>query len=570
MRPSILNSIVTAILLLNSTGLTVLASEPQWIWGSESAHQKAADGECEFRRAFEVATKPVSVVIELVVDDQYTLRVNDRFIATSGDVSTARRIDVTSATQVGENVIYVRGRNSGGPAGFRARIQIEEAAGEKRTIVTDKTWQAKLQQAGTWDPSIRERTPWHQAYVLGPDGMAPWNGLVELSAEVEKVKSRAKSDGPFELYDGDRVAFLGNTFVERAQRYGFIECELTRRYPARNVSFRNLGWSGDTVFGEARARFGTVRDGFEHLETQINLVEPTLIFSAYGSNAAFAGERGLDSFVAGYERLLNVLEATGARVVLVSPMKHQNLGPPLPDHTRYNQVLAVYRDAIRQLAKSRRLGFLDLYDALDNADADMAALTDNGIHITGTGYRHAADVIADTLGITTDQPIVAFDAATLNTDVSGVTASPISNGDDAFSFQVTLDALPQPSVSMNDATVALILETRNLPDGNYEIRCDGELVAVSNAAKLADGVSIVRGPDVAQANLLRQTVHKKNELFFHRWRPQNETYLFLFRKHEQGNNAVEIPKFDPLVAEQESRIATLRVPKVHTYIIKRK
>ena len=251
-------------------------------------------------------------------------------------------------------------------------------------------------------------------------------------------------------------------------------------------------------------------------------------------------------------------------------MKHQNLGPPLPDHTRYNQVLAIYRDAIRQLAERRRLGFLDLYNVLDNADADMPALTDNGIHLTGTGYRHTAGVIAEKLEITPDQSIVAFDAATLNSDLNGVTVSPISKSDDAISFQVTLDALPQPPVSMDDATVALTLEIRNLPDGNYEIRCDGELVAVSNAAKLADGVSIVRGPDVAQANLLRHTVHEKNELFFHRWRPQNETYLFLFRKHEQGNNAVEIPKFDPLVAAQESRIATLRVPKVHTYVIKRK
>jgi len=40
---------------------------------------------------------------------------------------------------------------------------------------------------------------------------------------------------------------------------------------------------------------------------------------------------------------------------------------------------------------------------------------------------------------------------------------------------------------------------------------------------------------------------RKDELFFHRHRPQNETYLLLFRKHEQGNNAVELAQFDPLV-----------------------
>jgi len=56
----------------------------------------------------------------------------------------------------------------------------------------------------------------------------------------------------------------------------------------------------------------------------------------------------------------------------------------------------------------------------------------------------------------------------------------------------------------------------------------------------------------------RDAIVEKNRLFFHRWRPANETYLFLFRKHEQGENAEEIPKFDPLIRAQEARIAAAR------------
>lgn len=62
------------------------------------------------------------------------------------------------------------------------------------------------------------------------------------------------------------------------------------------------------------------------------------------------------------------------------------------------------------------------------------------------------------------------------------------------------------------------------------------------------------GDDPAQLEPVRELVAAKNELFFHRWRPANETYLFLFRRHEQGNNAVEIRQFDPLIAEAEGRI----------------
>src|SRR5262249_34772195 len=58
---------------------------------------------------------------------------------------------------------------------------------------------------------------------------------------------------------------------------------------------------------------------------------------------------------------------------------------------------------------------------------------------------------------------------------------------------------------------------------------------------------------------------KKNELFFHRYRPENNTYLFLFRKQEQGQNAKEIPQFDPLIAAEETKIARLRKPVARTF-----
>jgi hypothetical protein len=56
---------------------------------------------------------------------------------------------------------------------------------------------------------------------------------------------------------------------------------------------------------------------------------------------------------------------------------------------------------------------------------------------------------------------------------------------------------------------------------------------------------------------LRELVLKKNQLYFYRWRPQNEIYLFGSRKHEQGNNASEVQLFEPLVTEKETAIHAL-------------
>ena len=57
----------------------------------------------------------------------------------------------------------------------------------------------------------------------------------------------------FELSDGDRVVFLGNSFFERALEYGHIEAALSLCNASRDIQFRNIGWDGDTVFGHSRA-----------------------------------------------------------------------------------------------------------------------------------------------------------------------------------------------------------------------------------------------------------------------------------------------------------------------------
>jgi len=60
------------------------------------------------------------------------------------------------------------------------------------------------------------------------------------------------------------------------------------------------------------------------------------------------------------------------------------------------------------------------------------------------------------------------------------------------------------------------------------------------------------------AEALRQHIIRKNEWFFNRSRPANMAYIFGFRAKEQGRNALEIPRFDSLVAREEEAIAKSR------------
>jgi lysophospholipase L1-like esterase len=368
----------------------------------------------------------------------------------------------------------------------------------------------------------------------------------------------ARAADAFQLKDGDRVVLLGNTLIEREQRYGYWEMALTARYPDQNIQFRNLGWAGDTVWGQARARFGTPADGFKHLKEHVAALKPTVIIVGYGNNEAFDGETGLPHFLDGLNKLLDTLEGNKARIVLLSPLRQEDMGRPLPDPTEQNKNIRFYRDAMKKVADKRGYVFVDLYELLsDVQEKPPFRWTDNGIHLTAMGYELASRKLVNGLGLTSTPLRVELDAQKKTAAASG--AKIVADKDNALRFQLTGDMLP---------LVPNLFRVQGLPAGEYTLLIDGKSVFKEKAKVWAEGIHWFEGPEVDQAEKLRAAVIEKNRLYFHRWRPQNETYLFGFRKGEQGQNAPEIPQFDPLVAKQEEEIAKLRVPVKHTYEIK--
>ncbi len=385
----------------------------------------------------------------------------------------------------------------------------------------------------------------------------------------------ARSAEPFSLSDGDRVVLLGSTFIERAQTHGYLEAALASRFHGANLEFRNLGWSGDNVFGEARAGFGDVAHGFEQLQKHVAEIQPTVILLAYGANESFAGKPGLDKFRAGLDALLAALDKTGAQIVFVGPPPHEDLGRPLPDPKAHNEDLKLYSQAIADVAKRRGDRFVDLLklEAGKLSPPSDVPLTDNGIHLTAHGYWRAAPVIEQLLGLPQREWQVEIDTRDANMQARGTLLRDARFEDNTIAFRARDEQLPLPPAPEN-APVGATLSSRvlrvfDLPPGEFALEIDGTSVATGNQLDWADGITITRGPEFDQAEKLRQTILEKNVLYFHRWRPQNVTYLFGFRKHEQGQNAVEIPRFDPLVAARDEAIHTLAIPAEHEYQLRK-
>ena len=153
---------------------------------------------------------------------------------------------------------------------------------------------------------------------------------------------------PISFEKGDRVTFVGGTFVERMARFGYLETALTLALHDKKLTFRNLGWSADTVRGESRG-YDKPQSGYANLLANVRKAEPTLLFLAYG--AAESWEAETQKFATDYQRLLDELKPLGARMVLVSPILQENWGKPMPDPTKHNADLRAHAASIRELAE---------------------------------------------------------------------------------------------------------------------------------------------------------------------------------------------------------------------------
>lgn len=294
-----------------------------------------------------------------------------------------------------------------------------------------------------------------------------------LLAATAAFAQTATPPRAFEFKDGDRIVLLGGTVIEREQKYGYLETALTLAIGEKQVSVRNLGWSGDTVHGHARSYFGPPAEGLERLGKHLDQLKPTVLIACYGADLPFEGLIKMPDFIAGYRTLLDLVHAKSpnVRIVIVAPPPLENLGPPLPDLSEANAKLEDVRNALKEFAGKQGAFFVDGLELMGGVQKERPKqpLTDNGIHYAAAGYQKWAAKIVEGLG---------------------------------------------------------------LP-----------------AAKTT-GTS---------TEMLRQIVVKKDTLFFNRWRPANETYLYGFRKHEQGQNAAEVEKFDALVSAEDRKIQDEKV-----------
>lgn len=212
---------------------------------------------------------------------------------------------------------------------------------------------------------------------------------------------------PLEFIKDERVAFVGGSFSERMNLFGWFEALLHSRFAKQQLVVRNFSRPADEVGQQIRPNDYTKLD------------DPLLAFGAdtylcfFGYNESFAGEKGVAKFKEDYGKYLDAMAKTyprddtqaAPRFVLISPAAVEGASDGfLPDGKKENANLKLYAAAVADVAKARGLAFVDLFTDTEALFAQEPGLqfTVNGAHQNEDGDREIALLLDRALFQTTN------------------------------------------------------------------------------------------------------------------------------------------------------------------------
>ncbi|WP_026632977.1 GDSL-type esterase/lipase family protein [Dyadobacter alkalitolerans] len=386
---------------------------------------------------------------------------------------------------------------------------------------------------------------------------------------IPSLYAQTRPATAFTLKDGDRVVFLGSSIFENDFQYGYLELALTTRFADKGVTFRNLGWTGDNVWGEGRSTYTNPPTPYEHLMEDITKAQPTVVFLGYGGVEAQEGQAGLPHFKEGLNKLLDKIEALGAQAILLStiPVVSSDTAQRIGQR---NADLELYSKAISEVAAQRKKQFIDIYNPILNA-SKKDSIIENTVHLNELGYYHLATTLERALGLDAAKATTAVNIANDKAEVSnGRSLIPDRKGVLAR-FAVDDKYLPLPSPKSADWITdnARTVRISGLKKGYYTLFSENDQVASASAKDWEKGVEIKQGPQFAKVAEIRNMILKKNELHFFQYRPLNQTYIIGFRRYEQGRHVKGLEEQNILIKWLEGQIILNSGPKEVVYELRK-
>jgi lysophospholipase L1-like esterase len=411
----------------------------------------------------------------------------------------------------------------------------------------------------------------------------------------------------FMIRDGERVVFLGDSITEQRLYTTYVEAYALTRHPQWKLSFRNVGWGGDTAWLRQRshpdekqlfaadeaAQQAMVEDAVgKGLARDVLPLKPTLVTVKFGMNdhsyQAFR-EDIFRAYVRSQTQIAKVLKEHGARVAFLTPQPIEDKRAD-PDKDVKNISLRKFSDGLKEVAGKSGASFVDQFDPymailLRERAENPPTMVGGGdaVHPGPIGQTLMAWAILKGLGASAEVSRAEIDAAARKvTAAVGCRVEHVKQAGGGVSFDRMDESLPMPVDERAEAALKLApvtadlnqyaLRVTGLAAGQYEVLIDSEPAGKASADELAKGWNLANapGPIRQQSRQVLKLVFEKNNAYFKRWR---EIQLFnapdwLEGPEVEAKRKAELARLDKGVATLEAQIDKTRQPRSHHFEVK--
>lgn len=228
---------------------------------------------------------------------------------------------------------------------------------------------------------------------------------------------------PLGLHKGERVVLIGNNLGSRMMEFGSFDLELHMRYADSTVFIRNMCFPGYTAgfrphpsrnspwaFPGAEAfnsQFAVETGSEGHFPTDdewLQELKPDVILAFFGYNESFGGPEKLDDFrgelaaFIEHSRQQSYNSEGHTQLVLISPIAFEDLSDryDLPDGKEINTNLALYTQAMQEVAAEKDVPFLDVFTITQYWYKNQSEpMTIDGSQLSKSGYDQFASYLVE-------------------------------------------------------------------------------------------------------------------------------------------------------------------------------
>lgn len=222
---------------------------------------------------------------------------------------------------------------------------------------------------------------------------------------------------------GAHIILIGNNLGSRMMDFGHFETEMQLRYPDSLLYIRNMCDGGNTPgfrphsgrplpwafpgaekFQTELTKSPDSQGFYEAPDQWITRHKADIIIAFFGYNESFEGQKGLENYKAELDAFIkHTLKqkyngSSTPQLAIVSPIAFENLSQKfdLPDGKKENINLALYTEAMKEVASKNKVHFLNAFSPSKSwFDAGEKPLTIDGSQLTDAGYAKFSTLLAD-------------------------------------------------------------------------------------------------------------------------------------------------------------------------------